>query len=189
MEQFRYMRANFPIYKDNMKTIIEAVEWRAREYPMAEARQVHMGSCRRFEHSQRVVMLWDEGSWGVSSFSPLWEHMGFRNGWYESNVWFLLSRARAERAKIYGLRGLDLQYCYDHPFLDLKHVLVLINNGSFKGYSSILGLDKVDVSRLYKEGRYQEILRYIKKEAEVIEKALRILSKEMPSLQKFFISL
>lgn len=33
-----------------------------------------------------------------------------------------------DRARRYGLRGLDLSYLYDHPFLDLKHVLVLIND-------------------------------------------------------------
>lgn len=95
-----------------------------------------------------------------------------------------------ERANAYELRGIDMTYCYEHPFLDLKHVLVLINSGRFIGYSSILDknsdLDNIDVPQLYRESRYQEILRYIKKEAEAVGKVLRILRKEMPSLQKFF---
>lgn len=95
-----------------------------------------------------------------------------------------------ERAKVYGLRGLDLSYCYDHPFLDLKHVLVFINNGRFTGYSQVLKgrkcLDRIDVPKLYRERRFQEILDYIKNEAELFGKALVILRREMPSLQEYF---
>lgn len=95
-----------------------------------------------------------------------------------------------ERAKVYGLRGLDLSYCYDHPFLDLKHVLVFINNGRFTGYSQVLKgrkcLDRIDVPKRYMERRFQEILDYIKNEAELFGKALVILRREMPSLQEYF---
>lgn len=94
------------------------------------------------------------------------------------------------RAKKYGLNGINLQYLQDRPFIDLKPVLVMINKGSFKGYDRVIdkegSLIKVDVSKLYREGKYPEIIKYIQNEAEVFIKAYQILKKEMPSLRKLF---
>lgn len=73
-----------------------------------------------------------------------------------------------KRADKYGFNGFDLAYCHNCVFLDLKHVLVLINKGNFKGYDRILDVDgalaNVNVPQLYMEKRFREIIEYIKKE-------------------------
>ena len=91
-----------------------------------------------------------------------------------------------ERAKRFGLRGLNLSYLYDHPFLDLKHILVLINDGRFKDYSKFLkgSYEEVDVPKLYRERKHKDIIKYIEKEAEVFGETLKILRREMPLLKE-----
>jgi len=95
-----------------------------------------------------------------------------------------------KRSKKYGLGGFDLAYCHHRVFLDLKHILVLINKNNFRGYDRVLdvsgALANVDVPQLYKEKKYPEIIEYIKKETEVFLKALKILKSEMPALQNRF---
>lgn len=92
------------------------------------------------------------------------------------------------RTKKYGLNGLDLQYFTKRVSLDIKSILVMINKGFFKGYDRVIdkegSLIKVDVPKLYREGKYPEIIKYIQNEAEVFIKAYQILKKEMPSLRK-----
>lgn len=95
-----------------------------------------------------------------------------------------------KRAKKYGFDGFDLAYCYSRVFLDLKHVLVLINKGNFKGYDRVLdvsgALANVNVPQLYEERKYQEIIEYIKKETEIFLRGLKILKSEMPAFQNRF---
>lgn len=75
-----------------------------------------------------------------------------------------------ERAKKYGFKGTDLAYCCERPHLDLKHVMILLNEGRFKGYSDILGkgmqLDNTLVPQWYYEKKYEEIEQHVKLEAE-----------------------
>jgi uncharacterized protein YprB with RNaseH-like and TPR domain len=96
----------------------------------------------------------------------------------------------SHRAKKYGLGELDLQYFCNRVSLDLKHLLVMINNGNFRGYDKVLdkigSLTKIDVPVLYGEGRYSEIIKYVQDEAEVFIKAYQILKKEMPKLRELF---
>ena len=85
----------------------------------------------------------------------------------------------------YGLAKLDLSYWHRRPSLDLKHVLILINNGRFKGYNKVLGeLPKVDVPKLYSERKYPEIIKYVREEAKLFLKGYQILKREAPSLAK-----
>jgi len=92
------------------------------------------------------------------------------------------------RAKKYGLKGLDIEYFYGRPHLDLKHVLVIINQGQFRGYDRVIdkegSLIEVDVPKLYKEHKYSEIIKYIEKEAKMFNEAYQVLKKQMPSLNK-----
>lgn len=92
-----------------------------------------------------------------------------------------------KRSKNYGFQGFDLEYCYTRAFLDLKPILVLMNKGNFKGYDRILDvtgeLDLVDVPQLYKQKKYEEIIHYIKKETDVLVKALQVFKRELPNLK------
>jgi len=66
--------------------------------------------------------------------------------------------------------------------IDLKPIFVMINEGRFKGWSRVIDKPEVDVPKLYRDGKYEEIIEYIRDEAEVFLKAYHILKREMPSL-------
>ena len=88
----------------------------------------------------------------------------------------------------YGLGKLDLYYWHERVSLDIKPILVMINEGNFIGYDRVLDktgdLAKVNVPQLYKEEKYPEIIKYIEEETRVFLKAYQIFKKEMPSLAK-----
>jgi len=92
-----------------------------------------------------------------------------------------------QRMKQYDLGEIDLRYLYDRALVDLKPVLVMINNGRFRGYGDVLPrtnpVRNEDIPQLYREGRYSEIVRYIKDEAEDFTNAYQILKREMPRLK------
>jgi DNA polymerase elongation subunit (family B) len=93
----------------------------------------------------------------------------------------------SKRAEKYGLKGMGLRCVYDRVFLDLKHVLVMINEGNFKGYDRLLKKGKYankNIPDLYRQKRYDEISEYIKEEAGIFIEAYRRLRKEMPLMVK-----
>ena len=81
----------------------------------------------------------------------------------------------------------------DRPFLDLRHVGILLNKGQFKDS----GLDKITnkphsgsvIPDHYKNGRYGEILEYVRTEAVqfsyLYEWCLRVMPHLRESLQKY----
>jgi DNA polymerase III epsilon subunit-like protein len=94
----------------------------------------------------------------------------------------------SERAKKYRLKAMDLSCLRDRAFIDLKHVLVLINEGTFRYYDRLLKKGKhlnVNIPELYRQKKYKEITRYVKEESEIFIEAYRKLKKEMPSLAKY----
>ena len=93
----------------------------------------------------------------------------------------------SKRAEKYGLRGMDLHCLHDRAFLDLKHLLVMMNEGNFKGYDKLLKKGKhinEEIPELYSQRNYDEIAVYIKEEAKIFIEAYQKLKKEMPSLVK-----
>lgn len=93
----------------------------------------------------------------------------------------------SKRAEKYGLKCLDLRCIYDRGFTDLKHVLVMINEGNFRGYDKLLKKGKItneQICQLYEQEEYEEIIKYIQEEAKIFADAYQRLRKEMPSLAK-----
>jgi len=94
----------------------------------------------------------------------------------------------SQRMKRHNLGELGLRYLYDTPFVNLKTVLVLINEGNFKGYTSVIPktnpIENKEISRLFKECRYSEITQYIEDEAEDFLRAYKILKRQMPLLKE-----
>ncbi|MFH2111199.1 MAG: ribonuclease H-like domain-containing protein [Candidatus Bathyarchaeota archaeon] len=92
-----------------------------------------------------------------------------------------------ERAKKCELRGTDFAYCCERPHLDLKHVMILLNEGRFKGYSDILGkgtqLDNTLVPQWYYEKKYGKIKQYIELEAEKTIEFYGKLIKCLPTIR------
>jgi len=92
------------------------------------------------------------------------------------------------RLKHHHLGEFDLSCVDGRMVLDIKPILVMINNGTFVGYDKLLDKDgalgKVDVPKLYEKKKYLEIIKYIEEETRVFLKAFQTLKKEMPSLVK-----
>jgi len=93
------------------------------------------------------------------------------------------------RAKKHGLHDFDIRHWGKRVWLDLKHVLVMINareRNPFRGYQNLIGkTGKVsggDIPELYNNKQWPEIVKYIQDEAEDFIKTFKILKREMPSL-------
>jgi len=93
----------------------------------------------------------------------------------------------SKRAEKFGLKGMDLRCIYDRAFLDLKHVLIMVNEGNFRGYDRLLKKGEhanEQIPELYRQKKYDEIVKYVKEEARIFIEAYQRLKKEMPSLMK-----
>jgi len=90
-----------------------------------------------------------------------------------------------QKASEYGLGDTGLQYFCDRPHIDIRPIEVMINRG-FKGYDRVVDaegeLAKADIPRLYEKKRFDEIICYVRREAQVFVKAYVILKREMPLL-------
>jgi len=93
------------------------------------------------------------------------------------------------RAKKHGLHDFDIIHWGKRVWLDLKHVLVMINSrepNPFKGYPNLIrktgDVSGGDIPGLYNDKRWPVIVQYIQDEAEDFINAFKILKREMPSL-------
>lgn len=77
-----------------------------------------------------------------------------------------------------NLEGLKLGH---RPMIDLKHVLVIMNNGSFKGYQRFLGKsgEAAHMAQWYYNKNWLTIEQYIKNEADHFIKTYSILKEEI----------
>jgi len=91
-----------------------------------------------------------------------------------------------QRMKHHNLGEFNLRCLYERVTLDIKPVLVLMNNCRFVGYQQLMPktnpLENKDIPELYRKGKYDQIIGYITDEAEDFIKAYQILKKEMPLL-------
>lgn len=67
---------------------------------------------------------------------------------------------------------IDSSFFHSRPYIDLKHVMILLNGGRFKGYHLILNKagNGSDVPKWYQSQEYDKILNYIKHEAKSFTK-------------------
>jgi len=82
--------------------------------------------------------------------------------------------------------NLSVELFRNRPVIDIKSILIMMNDGQFKGYNSILGKKQPgNVVRTYYENKdYDKIIEYIKDEtANFIEK-YQILRKQIPNLRE-----
>jgi hypothetical protein len=93
-----------------------------------------------------------------------------------------------ERLKQFGLGEIDLRCLNDRVSLDIKPILVLINDGSFIGYEEIIPktnpITGDMIPTFYRDGKYTEIIKYIEDEAKDFIKAYQILKKEIAPLRR-----
>lgn len=78
----------------------------------------------------------------------------------------------------------DTLYFLNRPHIDLKHVLILINNGNFKGYHQLLGKSGQGkmVPYWYSQEQYDKIIDYVTNEATSFTKMCTKLQKLLPNL-------
>lgn len=83
------------------------------------------------------------------------------------------------------------QYCNidglklgQRPMIELKHLLVIANNGSFKGYDRLLGKSGLagNMTQWYFDKNWPMIEQYVKQEASDFVKAYSILKRELPRI-------
>lgn len=95
-----------------------------------------------------------------------------------------------ERLKHYGLGEIDLRCLNERVSLDIKPILVIMNDGSFKAYDEVIPKTNSTpndmIPKLYADKRYPKIIKYIEDEAKDFIKAYQILKKEIPSIRRLF---
>ena len=91
--------------------------------------------------------------------------------------------------------GMQFLYdAYDGIFsLDLKNILVVLNDFKFIGYNCVISsLAKVkarniNIPKLYEKGKYEEIERYAEEEAEVVLNFYRTLYGKIPKFKQYLL--
>ena len=109
--------------------------------------------------------------------SPFWKFVPVGN-----NLLFDLSFIAA-RMRTYFHADFSIQLT-NRPFIDIKHILVMINGGHFRNYSRMIA--KTDfggnVPLWYQKKQYEKIINYIEMEAEAFVRTYSILKRNMPAL-------
>jgi hypothetical protein len=89
--------------------------------------------------------------------------------------------------KHYGLGELDIRCLNERAILDIKPILVLMNDGTFIDYDKVLPktnpLTNKEIPQLYRDKKYPKIIGYIEDEAKDFIEAYRKLKNKMPSLR------
>lgn len=80
-----------------------------------------------------------------------------------------------------NLEGLKLG---QRPMIDLKHILIVVNKGSFKGYQRFLGKSSLasNMQNWYYENNWTMIEQYIRQEAFDFVKSYALLKRELPKI-------
>jgi hypothetical protein len=87
--------------------------------------------------------------------------------------------------------NLDMTFFRSRPIIDIKSILVIMNNGRLKGYQEWLGKDSSGsvIKDFYMAGiggdptGYEKIVEYVKKEATNFISKYQILKKEIPKIK------
>jgi hypothetical protein len=130
-----------------------------------------------------ILKEWELGEKGIVE--------QFRQTYISNNLWHFISVGNnlafescfmKYKLKQYcGLEGLRLGH---RPMIDLKHVLVLVNNGSFKGYQRFLG--KIGLAKnmasWYYGRNYEAIENYINNEVRDFLRMYFVLKTVLPKI-------
>ena len=80
---------------------------------------------------------------------------------------------------------LDMSFFRDRPMIDIKPILVLMNRGSFKGHSELMGRNEsgAQIKAWYEARDYKSIISYVQREAENFIEKYRFLKQELGALR------
>ena len=114
---------------------------------------------------------------------PTWDFVPVGNR-LKFDITFVMEKAEKYQIKKFTLDALRY-YWFNKPMWDLAPVLLLMNRGRFSG-SSISGFaakgNSSAVPRLYREGRYPEIIEYVTREK---DETLGLIREAGSLLQEF----
>ena len=124
-----------------------------------------------------ILKSWESSEKEIlKTFLPMLKAKGFSVILVGENLLFDLSFL-SQRLKHHSLFKLDFPFLYNKPFIDLKPLLILINRG-FKGYNKLIPktnpIANYQIPQFYKEGKFAEIIQYIRDEANDFTKAYQI---------------
>jgi hypothetical protein len=94
----------------------------------------------------------------------------------------------SQRLKYHNIGEFDLCCLQERVTLDIKPLLVLLNDGRFSGYHKLLPktnpTENKDIAQLYKTEKFDDIGRYIVDEAKDFSDCFQKLKKEIPLLKE-----
>jgi len=127
-----------------------------------------------YDYSETKILEWLKT---LLIDSPFWKFVPVGN-----NLVFDLSFIAA-RMRIYFHADFLMQLI-NRPFIDLKHVLVMINGGRFRNYSRIIGKEEFgfNVPVWYENGEYEKIVNYVEMEAKAFLRTYGILKRNLPAI-------
>jgi hypothetical protein len=93
-----------------------------------------------------------------------------------------------QRLKHHKIGDFNLCCLQERVTLDIKPLLILLNDGRFSGYHRLLPktnpTENKDIPELYKKGKFDEIVQYIVDEAKDFTDSFQKLKKEVPLLKE-----
>ena len=93
-----------------------------------------------------------------------------------------------QRLKHHKIGDFNLCCLQERVTLDIKPILVLLNNCRFKGYQNLIPktnpTENRDIPDLYRNGKFDEIVQYIVDETKDFIDAFQQIKKEMPKLKE-----
>jgi len=80
-----------------------------------------------------------------------------------------------------------IEFFRDRPVIDIKPILVIMNQGQFKGYTNIIKKQHGgNIKGWYENREYEKIIDYITQEAQSFIKAYRVLKEQLPRIVEKF---
>lgn len=128
---------------------------------------------KEWEHSENGIiqkfkpLFVDTGEWG---FIPI-----------GNNLLFEFKFMKQKLKEYCNLDGLRLGH---RPMIDLKHLLIIANNGSFKGYDKLLGKSDLaaNMADWYYDKNWQMIEQYIRQETKDFLEVYAMLKRQLPAI-------
>lgn len=97
----------------------------------------------------------------------------------------LLFENRFMKYKLRQFCNLDGLYLWHRPMVDLKHILIIMNDGKFRGSAGLIGKNgkSRNMAQWYNSKDFYSIEQYVTEEASNFISAYYILKKEIPRLR------
>jgi len=135
----------------------------------------------------KILKSWDDGQSEKSIVSCIAPMLMESNPWsfvpVGNNLAFDFKFIAAKLEQHLTL-DIDTLYFLMRPNIDLKHVLILLNGGRFKGYNQLLGKQESGekIPQWYNEKEFDKITNYVKNETTSFTKLYAKLQQLLPNL-------